>query len=319
MFNYNDVKETHKKIEKYIYKTPLEKSIYLSDENTNYFLKLECLQTVKSFKIRGALSKMISLTEEEKKRGVVAISSGNHGVAVSYAASLLNIESAEIIVPENTPGSKIDKIKYYGGNIKIVGKSFDDAYEYGKEYIKENKKTFIDAYYDDPYIYSGQGTVALEILEQNPEIDTIVVPIGGGGLITGISVAARKINPDIRIIGVQTAACPAMIKSIEEKVFYEAYPAEESVCDALIGGVGRLAYDMADECIDDIIEISEENIKGATSHMIKKEKFIAEPSSCTSIAAVINEKERIGGKNVALVISGGNINEELMVEILNKY
>lgn len=138
------------------------------------------------------------------------------------------------------------------------------------KYIKEQGMTYIDAYYDDPKIYSGQGTIAVEILKQNPEIDTIVVPIGGGGLITGIAVAAKAIKSDVRIIGVQTEACPAMIKSYEDHVFYEKYPSKDTYCDALVGGIGKLSYEMLKYYVDDIIEVSEDSIVRAVSFMIKR-------------------------------------------------
>ncbi|WP_432663639.1 threonine/serine dehydratase [Wukongibacter baidiensis] len=319
MFNYNDVVEAYKRIKDKIYMTPLEKSIYLSNENTNYYLKLECLQPPKSFKLRGALSKMTTLTEEEKKKGVVAVSSGNHGAAVSYASKLLGIDKVLIFVPKVTPKSKIDKIKYYGGEVKIIGDNYDETHSIGMDYVKNHDMTYIDPYYGDPLVYAGQGTTALEILIQNPDIDTIMVPIGGGGLITGVSVAAKAIKSSIKIIGLQTEACPAMIKSLEDNVFYDEYPIDESICEALVGGVGELAYQMAKDCIDEIIEVKESFIERAVSHMIKKEKIVAEPSSCISIAALMQEPERFNGKNVALIISGGNIGEDLMVELLNKY
>ena len=158
----------------------------------------------------------------------------------------------------------------------------------------------------------------MELLKQNPDIDTIVVPIGGGGLSTGIAVAAKAIKPDIRVIGVQTEACPAMIRSYEDGVCYEEYPiADGTICDALVGGVGRLAYDTLKDHIDDIIEVKESTIRKATKFMIKDEGFIAEGGSCTTIAAVMDERERVGGKNIALIISGGNIDGDLMVELLN--
>lgn len=319
MLNYNDVVEAYKRIKDKIYITPLEKSIYLSNEDTNYYLKLECLQPPKSFKLRGALSKMTTLTKEERKKGVVAVSSGNHGAAVSYAANLLGIDNVLIFVPNVTPQSKIDKIKYYGGQVKIVGNNYDETHSIGMDYVKNHDMTYIDPYYSDPLVYAGQGTTAIEILMQNPDIDTIMVPIGGGGLITGVSVAAKAIKSSIKIIGLQTKACPAMIKSLEDNVFYDQYPSDESICEALVGGVGELAYNMAKDSIDEILEIKEEFIEKAVSHMIKKEKVVAEPSSCICVAAILQEPERIDGKNVALVISGGNIGEELMVKLLNKY
>mgnify|MGYP000923685239 CR=1 FL=1 len=318
-FGYKDVQKAYERIHKYVYRTPLEESLYLGDESRKYFFKLENTQTVKSFKIRGALNKMLSLTEEEKKRGVATISSGNHGASVSYASRLLNIQNAYVMVPKTTPKSKVDKIKFYGANVMLMGKNYDEAHKLGMQFIEENGMIYIDPYYDDPKVYGGQGTVAIEILDQNPCIDTIVVPIGGGGLITGIAVAAKHIKPGIRVIGVQTEACPAMIKSYEDNVFYEEYPNTESVCDALIGGVGKLSYEMAKDYVDDFIIVKEENIKKAVSFMIKQEKYIAEPGSATVIAAVDEYRERIGGKNIALVISGGNIDGDLMVDLLKSY
>lgn len=277
------------------------------------------MQRAKSFKIRGAMNKMLTLTEEEKQRGVATISSGNHGSAVSYAASLLGIENAKVIVPETTPKSKVDKIRYFGADVMLMGSNYDEAHALGMKFIDEKGMTYIDAYYDDPKIYEGQGTIAIEILEQNPDIDTIVVPIGGGGLITGIAVAAKALKPGIRVIGVQTEACPAMIKAIEDKVFYEEYPVTgDTVCESLVGGVGKLSYELLPQFIDDIIEVKEKTIREAVRFMIKDEKIIAEGGSCTTVAAVMDFRERVGGKNIALVISGGNIDGDLMVKLMNE-
>ena len=269
-FTAREVYDAYERIKNYIYKTPLEESLYLGTEEQKYFFKLESTQTVKSFKIRGALNKMSTLTEEERQRGVATISSGNHGASVSYAAKLLGIKNAKIIVPETTPQAKVDKIKYYGADVMLMGSGYDEAHAMGMSYIEENGMTYIDAYYDDPKIYGGQGTVAVEILDQNPDIDTIVVPIGGGGLITGIAVAAKAIKPDIRIIGVQTEACPAMIRAYEDNVFYEEYPTTgDTICDALVGGVGKLSYDILKDYVDDLIEVKEATIK-KTEKLVKK-------------------------------------------------
>lgn len=318
-FSAQEVFDARDRIRDYVYKTPLEQSLYLGEGDREYFFKLECLQTVKSFKIRGAINKMLTLTDEQRAKGVVAISSGNHGASVSYGAKLLGIKKAVIIVPETTPKAKTDKIEFYGGQVMRLGKNYDEADKLGAAYIKEHDMTKIDAYYDDVKVYAGQGTVALEILEQKPDIDTIVVPIGGGGLITGISVAAKAIKPDIRVVGVQTEACPAMIKSLEDHVFYDEYPVVgDTVCDALVGGVGKLSYELAGDCIDDIIQVRESSIRKAVKYMIKDEKIIAEGGSCTTVAAVRDFRERVGGRKIALVISGGNIDGELMVSLLNQ-
>lgn len=313
MIIYDTVLEAKKRIDEYIYMTPLEKSISLSNDNRNIYLKLENQQKVRSAKVRGALSKLTSLSEEERSKGVVAISSGNHGAAVSYASSLLGINNATVYVPTTTPKTKIEKIKHYGANVEQVGINYDETHEIGLKKMKESGAIFIDPCSDEVVI-SGQGTIALEILEENPKIDTILVPIGGGGIITGISIAAKTINPDIRIIGLQTAACPAMVDSLKDNKFYERYPTKESICDALVGGVGYIPYKMGKECIDDIIIVEEEDIKKAVSHLLLKEKLIVEPAGAIGVGAVMKNPELITGKNVSIVLTGGNIDEDLLIE-----
>ena len=319
-FGYKDVKEAYEAIKDYVRETPLEQSYYLGNENQKFFFKLESCQRAKSFKIRGALNKMLSLTEEEKQKGVATISSGNHGSSVSYAASLLGIQNAKVIVPETTPQSQVDKIKYFGADAMLMGANYDEAHALGMKYINEHGLTYIDAYYDDPKIYGGQGTIAIEILKQNPEIDTIIVPIGGGGMITGIAVAAKHLKPEIKIIGVQTEACPAMVKAYEDHVFYEEYPITgDTVCDALVGGVGKLSYEILKDYVDELLVVKEDIIRKAVAFMIKDEKYIVEGGSCTTVAAVMQYPEKITGKNIALVMSGGNLDGKLMTEILKEF
>lgn len=319
-FTAQDVSKAYENIKDLIYQTPLEEALYLGDSTRRYFLKLECQQKkVKAFKLRGALNRMLQLTPEERQRGVATISSGNHGASVSYGASLLGIKNAIIIVPENCPQPKVDKIAKFGGEVIKLGKNYDEAHLLGLTYIADKKMVYIDSYDKDPFVYAGQGTVGLEILKQNPNIDTIVAPIGGGSLITGVSVAAKQINPDIRIIGVQTEACPAMIRSIEDKKCYDAYPITgDTVCDSLVGGVGELAYAMLPANLTDIISVKESSIRRAVKYLIQKEKIVAEGGSATVAAAAMDYPEKIGGKNVALIVSGGNIDEDLMMQILNE-
>lgn len=315
MINYKDVQGAKDRIKKYIYHTPLEKSIHLSDDDTNIYLKLENQQKMRCAKIRGALSKITSLTLDEIERGVVAISSGNHGAAVSYASNLLGIKKSTIYVPETTPSTKVEKIEYYGSKVMKVGKNYDEAHEIGLEKIKDNGGIFIDPCSDEVVI-AGQGTIALEILEEVPNIDTILVPIGGGGILTGISIAAKHINPNIKVIGVQTAACPAMVASLNDNKFYEVYPTKDSICDALVGGVGEIPYKMAKGCIDDIIVVEEEDIVDAIKYLFMKEKVIAEPAGAIGVGAIRKNKDYFKGKNVAVVITGGNIDEGLIKSIV---
>lgn len=316
MIRFEDVVSARKRIIKYIYTTPLDFSMHLSNENTKVYLKLECQQKLKGFKIRGSLSKMTNLNENDKLRGVMAVSSGNHGAGVSYSANIMGGIKAKIYVPRTIPESKLEKIKYYGAEVIAVGDNYDEAHAAALEALDEEKLTFIDPC-SDIEVIAGQGSIAMEILEQNPDIDTIVAPIGGGGLITGLAVAAKHIKPSIKIIGVQTKACPAMVQSLKDKVCYTDFPSEPSICDALIGGVGEIPYKMADKCIDDIVQVDEEIIKEAILFLMTKEKVIAEPAGAIGVGAIMSNPKLFQGKNIAVVISGGNLDGKLMKEIVS--
>ena len=313
---FDDILKARETIRPYARQTPLEQSFYLGDEDHKFYFKLESLQRARSFKIRGAVNKMLSLTEEERLRGVAAVSSGNHGSSVAYAAQLLGIDKAVIIVPECTPQSKIDKIRYFGAEVKLMGRNYDEAHALGMAYIRENGLTNIDSCHDDIKVYAGQGTVALEILEQEPEIDTIVVPIGGGGIATGVALAAKTVNPAIRVYGVQTEACPAMVASIADGVCYEEYPIGPTLCDALVGGVGALSYEMLPDLLDDILVVKEETVRRAAAFLLTEEKFVIEAGSATTVAAVWDHPEKFTGKKTALILTGGNIDGETIRKVL---
>lgn len=323
-FSYADVEAAWERINAYLTPTPIMQSYYLGgslsgyDDDRSYFFKLETMQQTKSFKVRGALSVMLALSEEERARGVGAISSGNHGSSVAYAAKLLGID-ATIVVPETTPKSKVDKIRYFGGHVHQVGSNYDEAHAAGISYLAERGLTFVDAYYDDPRVYGGQGTIAIELLQQLPKVDTIVVPIGGGGLSTGIAVYAKHLRPDIRVVGVQTEACPAMVHSWRDGKFYDEYPIGETRCDATVGGVGALSYMMLCNVMDEIIIVSEDEAASACAFLAREEKIIAEVASSMVVAAAREHREEVGGTNVALVISGANIDGSMLDEVLRNY
>jgi threonine dehydratase len=255
------------------------------------------------------------MDEDDIARGVCAISSGNHGAALAYVAGLLSIEKAVIFVPETTPQPKIDKMQKFGAQVRLVGKNYDEAHLEGGKIIDSLGLTEVNPN-EDPICVAGHGTIALEMLRAHPELEVILVPIGGGGMITGISIAAKTINPTIEIIGVQTESCPAMVKSIEDKTCYEYFDTEDSVCDALIGGVGQLPFSMAHTCIDRIIVVPEELIKAATRTMILEEKIVAEPSSAICHAAYLMEYETMKERHVGMVISGGNSSAEDLKDII---
>lgn len=313
MLNLQKIKEARERIRNNIKETELKKSLLFS--NVDLYLKLECNQLTNSFKIRGALSKMTTLTDKEKNLGVMTVSSGNHGAAVSYGSKLLDIKKANIIVPEVTPSTKIDNIKSYGAEVIVMGKDYDEAHKLGEEYKLKNNMTYIDAYYEDEAVYAGQGTIGLEIIEAMEDVDYILVPIGGGGLITGIATAVKALKPNVKIVGLQTSACPAMIKALEDNVFYEEYPIAPSICDALVGGIGKRAFDMRNETIDFIIEVDEKEIFESAKEVILKDEIVAEPSSCLFASAIKNNIEIFKGKKCVAVISGGNIDSKILEEI----
>lgn len=317
--NLKMIEDARERIKNYIVNTPLIKSTYLTNNDKNVYYKLENTQEVRAFKIRGALNKMLSLSPSEKEIGVATISSGNHGISVALGAQLLGIKNALIIVPKNTSKAKLNKIKYFGGSIVLLGNNYDEAHLFGMEYIKDKNLTFIDSYFDDEIVYAGQGTIALEILEKNKNIDTILAPIGGGGLISGIAIAAKNLNKNIKVYGVQTEACPAMKASLDDNICYEKYDTKESVCESLVGGIGPLSFEICKDYVDDILIVSEEEIKSATAFMGLQELIIVEPSSATVVAAYEKYKDQLFGKNTALVISGGNPHAKLILDIFNEY
>ena len=318
MISYEDVIKARERINEYIYRTPLELSMGLSNESSKVYLKLECQQKLKSFKARGAMSKMTLLSEEDKQKGILAVSSGNHGAGVSYSAHMLGGIKAKIYVPRTTPGAKLDKMRYYGAEVILAGDNYDEAHEAALEALKREGMTFIDPC-SDTEVIAGAGTVALEILEQNPEIDTIVVPIGGGGLVTGVGTAAKALKPRIEVIGVQTAACPAMVHSIRDKKCYEVYQSGPSICEALIGGVGEIPYHMSAQCIDRILEVDEEEIRQAVVYLLEKEKVVSEPSGAVGVAAYMSMPELFRDRKAAFIITGGNLDPKLMKDLINDY
>jgi threonine dehydratase len=315
MVTLRDVLAARGRLGDLIYKTPLEVSLQLNSSDMKVFLKLECHQTVKSFKIRGALNKVASLSAAEKNRGIITVSSGNHGAGVAYAAKLLGGIPTQVFVPTITPASKIEKIKYYGAKVVMTGTDYNETQRGAEEFMQREKLTYIDPC-SDVEVIAGQGTIALEILEQNPALDTIVVPIGGGGLITGIGVVMKELKPAVRVIGVQTKSCPAMIQSLQDGKWYGEYPIKPSICDALMGGVGEIPYKMAGRCIDDILPVEEESIREAVLWLLQKEKVVAEPSGAIGIAAIISNPEFFRGQNTAVIISGGNLDGSLMQDIV---
>jgi len=316
MISILDILQARRRISRFIYRTPLEKAYFLTDlVGGDVFLKLECYQTVKAYKVRGAFNKLLSIPPSRRERGVLAVSSGNHGASVSYAASVLGIENVQIYVPEVTPEAKKEKIKRYGAKLVVEGEDYDETYRVAREHFANSDTTWVDAC-SDVEVIAGQGTIGLEVLEELPDVDCLLVPVGGGGLITGIGVAARTLSPDTKVIGVQTEACPAMLASIRENKFYEQYPSQPSICDALLGGVGEIPFRLASRCIDEILIVREETIKRAVGLMLDTQKVLVEPSGAVGVACLLEHTERFKEQKIAVVISGGNIDLTLLKNLI---
>ena len=300
-------------IKNYIEKTPLKHSERLSKEtNSNIFLKLENLQKTGSFKARGALNKILNINSTEK---VVAASSGNHGAAVSYALSKKNMIGT-IYVPKNVKKSKVKNIESFGSKVIKFGDDCLDAENEAIRLCKENNLTFVSPY-NDYDIISGQGTIGVEILEQNTNIDTVFITVGGGGLISGISSYIKSINPDIKVIGCSPINSSIMINSIKEGKIVNT-ESKDTLSDGSAGGVeeGSITFNMCKELIDDFCLVSEEEIALQIKNTLNIDKMSIEGSAAVAIASAIKMKSHIENKNVAIIICGGNIGSDTLNKIL---
>jgi threonine dehydratase len=280
----------------------------------NLWLKFENLQFTSTFKERGALNRLTALSPDERRRGVIAMSAGNHAQGVAYHASLLGIP-ATIVMPVGTPMVKVENTRRHGAEIVISGATLEEAAEFARAHGKAHDLTMIHPY-DDPLIIAGQGTIALEMLDAVPQLDTLVVPIGGGGLISGIAVAARAIKPDLRIVGVQAELYPSMYNVIKG----EHLPMRG---DTLAEGIavkspGRITTEIIRRLVDDIVLVTEDQIERAVAMLIAIEKTVVEGAGAAGLAAVLAAPEHFAGRNVGLVLTGGNIDTRLIASVLTR-
>ena len=301
-------------ISPYIERTPLRASPYFSElSGFDVYMKLENWQPTGSFKIRGALHFAHTLSARERLQGVVAWSAGNHGLGVAYAAKTFDMP-ATIFVPARTPKSKIQKFRYYPVDLQL-GPTYEDCERLGRAFAQAENVTAIHPY-DDWRTVAGQGTVGLEIRDALPEVDAVLVPVGGGGLISGICIAIKSIDPDIKIIAVQSSNSPALSASLREKRCYEEFPVEHSIAEGLAGGIGKIVYDLAPRYIDEIINVDEEKIKETILELLEQEQIVVEASGAATMAALDQVESVPHGSRIAVVISGGNLNPDLLRELL---
>ena len=314
-FNPVIIEESFKRIKKYIVKTPLMKSNLLSDKNTKIYFKMENRQKLNCCKIRGAFAK---LTQLDNKTPIIAVSSGNHGLSISYASKILGFKNTYIYLSKSTTKDKIENIYSYGVNVNKDGLDYDDAHRLAEEFTKKVKGTFIDPCSDNIAL-AGQGTIAIEILDDLPNVDQIFIPVGGGGIFAGIAIYAKSKNPNIRIIAVQTEMSPSFSDSIKDGIRYENYKAKgESICDALLGGVGELPYSLIDNYLDDVMVVEEKYVKKAIIYLLLKEKNLVEPAGAIGLGAYFMYPEKFKNKKNVIILSGGNIDESLLLSILQE-
>ncbi len=311
-----DIHLARQRISSLASKTPLVGCSLLTERvGAAVYLKLENLQETGSFKIRGAANKMLTLTPEERARGVVTVSTGNHGRAVSYVAGRLDIR-AVICMPKGVPSNKVEAIKELGPEIVMYGDSYDEAEEHAYRLERERGLTMINPF-DDPFVIAGQGTIGLELLQDLPEIDTAIVPLAGGGLIAGIALALKSANSSSRVIGVSMDRAPVMYHSLKAGKPIQMEE-EETIADALVGGIGldnQYTFRMIQELVDDVVLVSDEEIAEAMVFALEKHRLVVEGGGAVGIAALLQGRAKDLGHNVAVVISGGNVDIPLLLKI----
>lgn len=308
-----DIRDAAEAIAGEVVRTPTVPAGSLSDElGAELFLKLETLQRTGSFKDRGSLVKLKSLTPEEAERGVIAVSAGNHAQGVASHAQRLGIP-ATILMPEGTPFNKIRRTEAYGAEVVLRGDTLDAAEPYAHEAADERRLTFVHPY-DDERIIAGQGTVALEMLEDVPELDVIVVPIGGGGIISGIAIAAKAVRPDIEIVGVETEVYPSMYNAIHG---IEGEIGGDTLADGIaVKSPGRITREVIERLVDDILIVAEPSIEAAVQMLLIDGKLLVEGAGATPLAAVLENGRRFEGRRVGLVACGANVDPRILSSIL---
>ena len=315
MAKLEDFIKAKEKLSKVLLETHLIYSPIFSKESGNkVFIKPENLQKTGSFKIRGAYNKISNLTDAEKKRGVIASSAGNHAQGVAYGAKESGIK-AVIVMPKSTPLIKVESTKQYGAEVILHGDVYDDAYKKAKELEEKEGYVFVHPFNDED-VLDGQGTIALEILEELPETDIILVPIGGGGLISGIACAAKILKPEIKIIGVEPEGAASAYEAIKENKVVELKEANTIADGTAVKKIGDLNFEYIKKYVDEIITVSDYELMEAFLLLVEKHKIIAENSGILSVAATKKIKEK--NKKVVSVISGGNIDVLMISSMINK-
>jgi threonine dehydratase len=315
MISFVDIEEARERIREQIYLSPFPHSETISQMTGNRIsFKLENLQLTGSFKERGALNRLLTLTGEEARNGVIAASAGNHGMAVAYHSRRLHLD-AKIVMPISAPLIKVTRVRQYGAETLLHGNDYDAAYAEAVRLSRASGPCFISAF-DDPWVVAGQGTIGIELYEQNPDLEVVLVPVGGGGLIAGIALALKTLLPKIRIVGVQAEAVPSMKVALERGAPAQLAPATTIADGIAVRIVGALPFQLVQRYVDEIVTVNEREIANAVLLLLEIEKTVAEGAAAVPLAALVNKKIPVTGKNIGLIVSGGNIDMNLISRII---
>jgi len=317
MLTINDIKKAKENVSKVAYATPLTLAPVLSKlYDAQIYLKKENLQVTGSFKLRGAFNKIANISDEEKAKGVVAASAGNHAQGLAYSAKYFNV-NATIFMPEATPLTKVSGVKYYGANVILEGANYDEAYKAALKYAKQNDQTFVHPFADDAVI-AGQGTIALEVLEELSEPDMIIVPIGGGGLITGIATVMKSLSPKTKVIGVVSSGANAMKESYEAKTPIDSISVKTIADGIAVRDTTPRMLDYVLDLVDEVIEVEDKEIANAILFLLERQKLVVEGAGAVGLAAIMHNKINVKNKKVVIPLSGGNIDVTMLSLIIEK-
>jgi len=314
----DEIYEAQKRIDGVVVQTPFAYAPYLSETaDCSVYLKKENLQVTGAFKIRGAYNKIASLSSKQREAGVVAASAGNHAQGVAFSAQKFDIK-AVIVMPEATPLNKIEGVKYFGAEVILKGSNYDEAYAYALEYSALNNLNLIHPFEDDKVI-CGQGTIALEMLSDIDDLDAIVVPVGGGGLISGIAIAAKSLKPDIQVIGVGAKGAPALKNSFDAKECYNSLNVRTIADGIAVRDCSKTTLSYILKYVDKFISVDDAEIASAILYLLERQKLVVEGAGAVGVAALMHDElPELKGKKVAVVLSGGNMDVTLLSVIIEK-
>ena len=318
MVDLNKIVQAKRTISGFVNKTPFALSPKMSKAyEAEIYLKNENLQKTGAYKIRGAFNKIAHLSEEEKAKGVIAASAGNHAQGVAISAKHFGVR-AVIIMPEATPLLKVSGTKALGGEVILKGDNFDEAYAYALEYAKEQGLTFVHPF-DDEFVQAGQGTIALEMLEDVADLEYLVVPVGGGGLVSGVASCAKQINPDIKIIAVSAKGAPAMYESFKKKEAINSKSVRTIADGISVRDTSKITLKTILECVDEFVQVDDEEIASAILYLLEEQKIIVEGAGAVGVAALMNAKFNYPkNAKIGIVLSGGNIDVQMLNIIIEK-